>query len=203
MEASPRLNVNKDTEHRLENNLKQKRKDNKSIMQRTKYPNIYQQIKKSTSTSQIQSILSSFLDLDEFIYKAAIEKSGKLGNFDYCMEIMDLMKKCSINVDIYALNILCQAFTLNDRIIPKCFEYINKLVNEHHIQPDAVTVSTLLRSCIKNGDVDRAEKIWNDILRKYNIEPTPQCLLAMIQIYGNAGDVRKARSYYFVSKKNM
>ena len=70
------------------------------------------------------------------------------------------------------------------------------MINIYRIKPTAITAATLLNGCRKTGNIDRAEKIWNEVIIKYKIRPTFEIYLAMIQIYGQYGDVDKSRSYY-------
>ena len=148
---------------------------------------------KSKSIHELRKILDSRTDFDLSVYGAAIQKSGKLNDIDYCREIMNLIECRNIKPDITTFNQLFQAYTNNKR---RDFDKYITLMSKYKIVPDVVTVSTLLGRCTRSGDVSDAETIWNNTIIKYNIKPNGHCILRMIQVYGQNGKLDKAKEYY-------
>eukprot|EP01084_Bolivina_argentea_P156045 271928_1 len=163
------------------------------------FANYRSKIFKSASVKEIHRILNSRTDFDASVYNAAIQKSGKLRNIDYCINIMDLMVQHT-KPDIYTFNQLFQAFRINDRA--DCDGYMNKMINFYNIQPNIITAATLLGQCTKTGNIQRAEKIWKDIILHFRLKPHKQTYLAMIQIYGQTGAPGKAAQFYDMMSKN-
>ncbi|KAJ3300439.1 hypothetical protein HK104_000497 [Borealophlyctis nickersoniae] len=66
---------------------------------------------------------------------------------------------------------------------------------ESGVQPDAVTITTLITACLDSDDITRGEK-YLGLMDTLKVEPDASVFNAMINLYGGIGDLHKAASMY-------
>eukprot|EP01083_Nonionella_stella_P007141 20636_1 len=152
-------------------------------------------ILKSKSVHEIDRILHSQTDFDSSVYSVAIKRAGRLRDINYCMKIERMVEKRNVTRDSVFYTTLFEAFNLNRRPF-LCDKYLEQMVGIYRVVPDVFTINALLSGCMSTGDVDRAEKIWNAFILKYNIDADVALYTTMIRICGQQGFLVKAKQFY-------
>eukprot|EP01083_Nonionella_stella_P271868 921708_1 len=153
------------------------------------------QIFKSESVDAIRRILNSSKDLDITVYTAAIQKSGKLNDVSFCKTIMQLIESRDVPPDGPLFSTLFHAFKINFRM-DCCDQFLKKMTDQCKVTPNLVIANALLGGCVKTGDVQRAQRYWQDMITEYNLIPNDMTYMIMIQIYGQHGNITKCKHLY-------
>ena len=159
----------------------------------TEFRNYRLKMPKCESIKEIDSILNFNFNLDVKVYTAAIKRAGQLKDVQYCMELMDFILNASdLSPDHTLFGTLFHAFNANRKPL-FADKYLDIMINKCHIIPDVVSATALLGGCTESGDVERAEKILQDVFVKYDITPNNLTFTELIHIYGKAGQYKAAR----------
>ena len=82
-------------------------------------------------------------------------------------------------------NICLNKLVENDDL-EKAMKVFKKMIGEYHINPDIVTIGTLLKGCRIRGDIKIAQTVWNSMI-EFNIQPNSYAYAEIRRIYDQSG----------------
>lgn len=164
----------------------------------TKTRKFRKQIYDSDSVDKIRQILQSpavYRNRDTSVYTAAVRRSGELGDWKSCIDLMNTaLSDDGIKADHFLYCELFKALNLNG--CPKKSDlFLKRMVTVDQLSLNVVTVAILLNGCRGIGYAERARKIWKMML-SHNITPDISCYVNMIKTLGQNGDIEEAKRYY-------
>ncbi|GMN60861.1 hypothetical protein TIFTF001_029942 [Ficus carica] len=60
------------------------------------------------------------------------------------------------------------------------------------VKPDSITFLSILTACSRKGLVDMGSELFNSMVKKYQIEPSPEHYSCMVDLFGRAGKLEEA-----------
>ncbi|GAA0152662.1 hypothetical protein LIER_37536 [Lithospermum erythrorhizon] len=133
-------------------------------------------------------ILKLGTPLDVILATSLIDMYAKCGDVETACHMFDGMRKknlASWNAVIGG----CARCGLADKALVE----FDRMV-ETGIQPDGITFINVLSACVHGGTVEEGERIFASIESKYSIRPALEHYACMVDLYGRAGQLNKAKT---------
>lgn len=141
----------------------------------------------------LQSPLAKKNNYDHTVYVCSMKK-GELISKDYRFSesIMKLIYDNDIDRNIIVYNEFFKILTKYGKI-QIAMKYLNHMIKIDKINPTIITATILIGACKETSDYLLATKIWNIIIKKYNLLPDCICYTQLISVYTKACKIKLAQ----------
>ncbi|XP_050363030.1 putative pentatricopeptide repeat-containing protein At3g18840 [Argentina anserina] len=133
-------------------------------------------------------ILRNNIEGDKKLFSALIDMYSKSGNITYAEKIFN----SDLDRDIVVYNVILAGYA-HHGCETKAIQIFKELL-KRGIKPDAVTFLALLSACRHSCLVEVGERFFKSMTKDYNILPELDHYACMIDLYGRANQLEKAKA---------
>lgn len=131
---------------------------------------------------------------------AAIVAWGKLGKVDKAEEVFGLLHAEFSNVNLKYYNAMLKIYA-DQKLLAKGKELIKKMSIELHSM-DPFTWDAIVKLYLSNGEVEKADFVLHKMMEKSSKKPLYGTYMALLQKYGDRGDIHNAEKIFENLRKN-
>lgn len=126
-------------------------------------------------------------------FNPILDHYTKQGDLDKAREILKWMMSMNIQPNIIAFHSLIHGYCQR-RMFQEAKDVIREMKEEHQIEPKPDTLQIILNGYMNDGMIDAAEELLcTDMLKTYNIRPTPKVFNPFISRLVKSDQVDRAR----------
>lgn len=167
----------------------------------TQFADIRNEIKNQcNNTTEIFRILRSPSakknNYDHTVYVCAMKKCENISrNYRVSESIMKLMYDNNIERNVIVYNEFFKILTKYGKL-EIALKYFNYMIKIDKISPTIITATILIGACKESLDYKLATKIWDIVIKKYNLLPDSMCYTQLISVYCNSCKIKLALNLF-------
>ena len=169
------------------------------------FAHVRHKIKNAKNVHEIKSILENPCNHSTCVFGAAMQKSTKLNQFLYSKSIFDSLltnKKNHDHLDTIKFNSLFQALGKIKVDTKQVLYYIDQM-EELQIEPDHITLFSILQALRKTASFYTIMKIWKKFTIDYGVTPDNAVYVQLLGCCATNFRVKEAETYFAsISKPN-
>lgn len=140
--------------------------------------------------NQVHSCILKFgIVLDVILSTSLLEMYAKCGDIEVAYYIFQSMSE----KNLVSWNSIIGGYARHG-LAERALEEFERMVKES-INPDGITFINVLSACGHGGMVEEGERIFNSMNSKYGVKPEIQHFACMVDLYGKAGQLKKAEEF--------
>ncbi|KAK3129699.1 hypothetical protein QOZ80_6BG0483480 [Eleusine coracana subsp. coracana] len=121
-----------------------------------------------------------------YVTNSLIDMYAKCGDVDGASNVFNGI----IDKDLISWNTMLFGFTINGWASEALLLY--ESMKSHDVCPDEVTFAVLLTACSHAGLLEQGKNFFESMVSAYGIQPKPEHLACVLDMYARSGDVAKA-----------
>ncbi|KAA8520572.1 hypothetical protein F0562_014828 [Nyssa sinensis] len=135
-------------------------------------------------------VLKNGLESDLFVVNSLIQFYGNCGCFDFACEVFD----GSPVKDVVTWNVMINAY-IEKRLYGQAFDLYEEMKKLDNIQPDDVTMISLVSACTQLGDLERG-KLLHSYSKEHDLDKNLGVANAILDMYCKCGDLELAQDVF-------
>ncbi|OVA20806.1 Pentatricopeptide repeat [Macleaya cordata] len=141
-------------------------------------------------------LVSSGFDDKVFVGAALIDLYSKCGNLENSIRVFEGMNQR----DVVVWSSMIAGYGIHG-FGSEAIRTFNRMIESSRVIPNDITFLSILSACSHTGLVEEGFKIFDEMVHKYQIEPTSEHYSVMVDLLGRTGKLDKAME--FISQKQV